>query len=323
MRVLHLDGGREMRGGQWQVLRLIEGLMAEGVESTLLARAGAPLFEAARQRGWNVQPLGFARLLLSRGHDVVHAHDARGHTTAALANAQPLIVSRRVAFEIRGSLWGRMASCAPVGNRRNLAGCQPAAGYQPAPPSWKYSRARRYISVSQFVKSVLERGGVQAGKISVVYDGVPVLDPAHGDALMAPASADPLKGSALASEAARLAGVELKQSHSPELDLQDAGIYLYISQSEGLGSAALLAMSAGVPVVASRVGGLPEIVEHGKTGLLVDNDAASIADAIGKLRANPDLAHQLGAEGRRRVQENFTIDHMVRRTMEVYRQVLT
>ena len=44
MRVLHLDAGREMRGGQWQVLRLMEGLATAGVESTLLARPGAPLY---------------------------------------------------------------------------------------------------------------------------------------------------------------------------------------------------------------------------------------------------------------------------------------
>ena len=52
-----------MRGGQWQVLRLIEGLAAAGVESTLLAREDAPLFAAARKRGWRVQPLGITRAL--------------------------------------------------------------------------------------------------------------------------------------------------------------------------------------------------------------------------------------------------------------------
>ena len=63
MRILHLDAGREMRGGQWQVLRLIEGLAAAGVESTLLAREDAPLFTAARKLGWRVQPLGITRAL--------------------------------------------------------------------------------------------------------------------------------------------------------------------------------------------------------------------------------------------------------------------
>ena len=90
MRILHLDGGKEMRGGQWQVLRLMEGLAAAGVESTLLARHGAPLFEAARERGWRVEPLGLVRaMLLARRHDLVHAHDARSHTFGGLARPRP------------------------------------------------------------------------------------------------------------------------------------------------------------------------------------------------------------------------------------------
>src|SRR5271165_3450859 len=102
MRILHLDSGREMRGGQWQVLYLLEGLDAE---CTLLAREGAPLFCAARERGWRVEPLGAVRVAaLSRHHDLIHAHDARSHTLAALVPGARLIVSRRVAFPIQ-SRW--------------------------------------------------------------------------------------------------------------------------------------------------------------------------------------------------------------------------
>src|SRR5205823_2472158 len=105
MRILHLDCGREMRGGQWQALRLIEGLSAAGVESTLLARDGAPLAAVARQRGWRVATLVMPRVLMqARKHDLVHAHDARSHTLAAFAGGAPLVVSRRVGFPIR-SRW--------------------------------------------------------------------------------------------------------------------------------------------------------------------------------------------------------------------------
>jgi len=291
MRILHLDAGREMRGGQWQALRLVEGLAVEGVESTLLARAGTPLFEAARHRGCRVEPLGLARLtLLARRHDLVHAHDSRSHTLAALAAGAPLVVSRRVGFTVSSR--------------------------------WKYSRPVHYLAVSQFVKSVLMERGVPTEKISVVYDGVPVLEQSRGTLVLAPANQDdPRKGAPLAMEAARLAGVALKLSSALERDLRDAAIFVYITHSEGLGSGALLAMSAGVPVVASKVGGLPEIVEHRRTGLLVENEPATIAAAIGELRADPGLAHSLGLAARRRVMENFTVDRMVRRTMEIYRQV--
>jgi hypothetical protein len=293
MRILHLDAGKEMRGGQWQALRLMEGLAAAGVESTLLARHGAPLFEAARERGWRVEPLSLVRaMLLARRHDLVHAHDARGHTFGAIAGSGRLVVARRVAFPVRSR--------------------------------WKYRRARRYLAVSEFVKSVLVAGGVPEEKIAVVYDGVPLLEPARGALVLAPANADdPRKGAPLAVEAARLAGVELKLSTDLERDLHDAAVFVYITHSEGLGSGALLAMSAAVPVVASNVGGLPEIIRHGENGLLVDNAPESIAAALRQLLDNPAYAQRIGDAARRTVMENFTVEHMVRRTMKVYRQVLS
>jgi len=292
MRILHLDAGREMRGGQWQVLRLIEGLAAAGVESTLLAREGAPLFAEARKGGWRVEPLGLMRALKhKRRHDLIHAHDARTHTLGAIVRGAPLIVARRVGFA--------------VGSR------------------WKYGRARRYVAVSNFVKSVLIAGGVPEEKIAVVYDGVPVLEQAQGDLVLTLAnSQDPAKGMPLAAEGASLAGVTLTPTASLAQDLLQAAMFVYITHAEGLGSAALLAMSAGVPVIASNLGGLPEIVTHGETGLLAENNAQAIAEAIRQLRGDPALARRLGAEGRRRVIDGFTVEQMVRRTMKVYRQVL-
>lgn len=293
MRILHLDSGKEMRGGQWQVLRLIEGLLAGGAECTLLARKGGPLFDAARRKGWQVEPLGLAGVTrLARRHDLVHAHDARSHSYAAVSGGAPLIVARRVAFPIRSP--------------------------------WKYRRAARYIAVSGFVRSVLCQGGVPEERIAVVYDGVPLLEPARGAAVLALSNAaDPQKGALLAKEAAQLAGASLRWTKDLEKDLPEAAILIYLTFSEGLGSAALLAMSAGVPVVASRVGGLPEIVTHGENGFLVDNSAQAIAEVIRDLTGSSELVARLGRAARQTVQENFTTDHMVRRTMEVYRQVLS
>jgi hypothetical protein len=306
MRILHLDAGREMRGGQWQVLRLIEGLEAAGVESTLMARRGAPLFEAARKRGWRVEGLGLARAaVLARRHDLVHAHDARSHTLGAIAHGAPLVVSRRVAFAIGGT------------------GPRPAQ----LASKWKYGRAARYVAVSEFVKSVLMQGGVPGEKISVVYDGVPILEAtrqAEGlPHVLAPANADdPQKGAPLAMKAAQLAGVSLRFSADLERDLRHATLLVYVTHSEGLGSAVLLAMSAAVPVVASRVGGLPEVIRHGEDGLLVDNQPEAIAQAIRQVLDNPGLSRSMGSAARQTVIERFTVNHMVRRTIEVYRQVL-
>ena len=75
-------------------------------------------------------------------------------------------------------------------------------------------------------------------------------------------------------------------------------------------------------MVASEVGGLPEMIRHGENGLLVENTPEAIAAAIRELRADPALARRLGEAARRTVTERFTVEHMVRRTMEVYRRVL-
>jgi hypothetical protein len=280
MRILHLDAGREMRGGQWQVLRLVEGLAAAGVESTLLARPDAPLFTAARKQGWRVEPLGVTRALgCLRSHTLIHAHDARSHTLGAFLRGRPLVVSRRVSF--------------PVGSR------------------WKYGRARRYLAVSEFVKQVLMEGGVPEAKISVVYDGVPVLEVSHGKLVLG-----------LEKDSALLAHMGLRMVTHLEEELPDAAILVYVTNSEGLGSGALLAMSAAVPVIASRIGGLGEVIRHGENGLLVENDEAAISGAIRTLLDHPELARQIGAAARRTVIERFTVDRMVASTLEAYRRVL-
>jgi len=297
MRILHLDSGREMRGGQWQALHLLEGLRRENVDCTLLSPRGAPLWDKARALQFDVRPLGlWAVHRLSRQADLVHAHDARTHTLAAALAGSPLVVSRRVAFPIRSR--------------------------------WKYGHASRYAAVSQFVKGVLFEGGVPEAKISVVYDGVPVGEPAvHaetlGETVVAPASGDPLKGTALALEATRRAGVDLLLSRDLEADLADAGLFLYLTQSEGLGSAILMAMAVGVPVIASNVGGIPEIVRHQENGWLTENEPEPIAAAIRELLSDRPKARSLAARARQTVAERFSLDQMIHNTIHLYRQVLS
>jgi glycosyltransferase involved in cell wall biosynthesis len=110
-----------------------------------------------------------------------------------------------------------------------------------------------------------------------------------------------------------------------EDDLKTASIFVYLTRAEGLGSAVLLAMSAGVPVIASRIGGIPEIVRHGENGLLVDMERhlKSVRQALTSLKADPDMARSLGVCGRQTVAEKFLVEHMVRNTIAVYHRMLT
>jgi glycosyltransferase involved in cell wall biosynthesis len=92
---------------------------------------------------------------------------------------------------------------------------------------------------------------------------------------------------------------------------------------EGLGLAAIEAMDAGIPVVASRLGGLPEVVDDRRTGLLVPpGDPVALASAIGELLDRPELRRLLGAEGRLRVEESFRAATMARRVEDLYEEAI-
>ncbi len=287
MKTLHIDTGREMGGGQWQALYLIERLD----QATLLTPKSSPLLAEARKRGVDARPLLLRSLAqVARAVDVVHAHDARAHTLAAAVPGVTLVVARRVAFGVNSGLLSRV----------------------------KYARAARYLAVSRYVAAQLELAGVPPEKISVVYDGVPLVEQSRGDEVVALAS----KETELVRRAAEIAGVEIKFTMQFWQDLSQAGIFVYASRMEGLGSAALAAMSAGVAVIASNVGGLAEAVEDERTGVLVENRAEAFASAITRLRDHPELAREMGRRGRVRVEKQFTIDIMVRQTQAAYAEAL-
>ena len=106
--------------------------------------------------------------------------------------------------------------------------------------------------------------------------------------------------------------------------LSQVAVSVLPSLSEGLPNAVLESMAAGVPVVASRVGGIPEAVDDGTTGLLVPpGDAAALAHAVGLLLERPGIARGFGDAGRQRVRRHFRLERVVRDTEELYVELLT
>jgi glycosyltransferase involved in cell wall biosynthesis len=108
----------------------------------------------------------------------------------------------------------------------------------------------------------------------------------------------------------------------PEL-LSRAHIFVLTSNWEGFPITILEAMRAGLPVIASDVGGVGEAVVDGKTGFLIPRgDIEVLKDRLTRLIDNPGLRVELGQAGRQRFTENFTIDIMLAKTVSVYQQIL-
>jgi glycosyltransferase involved in cell wall biosynthesis len=105
--------------------------------------------------------------------------------------------------------------------------------------------------------------------------------------------------------------------------LSEATLSVLPSLSEGLSNSLLESMAAGVPAIATRVGGNPEVIEDGVTGLLVPaRDARSLAEAMSLVLGDSELAARLGEAGPRRVAQYFSVERTVSETEQLYRKLV-
>ena len=99
--------------------------------------------------------------------------------------------------------------------------------------------------------------------------------------------------------------------------------FVFPSLGEGLPISVLEAMAAGKPVIASRVGPMPEMVEDGVSGLLVPpTDPVALADAVDRLMSSPELSLRMGQRGQELAAKRFSISSAVQSMENLYRAVL-
>lgn len=360
IRILHVDSERPWRGGQNQVLLLMRRQRARGDDPHLAAPGEAALSARASAEGFPIHPvamrgtwdLASVRALagVMRGllPEVVHWHAARAHAIGAMASVlapdPARVLSRRVEFPVRGSLGSRLLYSIPIdrvaaisnavrealvrsGVEANLIDVVPS-GIDPAPEADPLPRAE-------------VRGRLGCGAGEVVGIVVSALSPGkgHGQLLRAMASAAPRAPNLrlwIAGYGPLAAGlkVELRalgleatvaflgfRTDVPAL-LRSADFFCLPTRSEGLGSSILEAMSAGLPVVASRVGGVPEVVEDGRTGALVPlDDVAALADWMVRMATDADLRRSMGESGAVRARA-FSADRTAEGTYQVYQRAL-
>jgi glycosyltransferase involved in cell wall biosynthesis len=186
------------------------------------------------------------------------------------------------------------------------------------------------IPADPVVERLRERGPVVAvltmlrpGKgLETLIDALPTLLREHPDAHVVVAGEGPERAGL--ESRARDRGVEDRFHLMGAVDdgmqlLAAADVFVSASWAESFPYNVLEAMAAGVPVVATDVGGSAEAVDHSTTGLIVPpRDSERLAAAVGELLRNPARAREMGHAGRERQRRLFTVDQMIDRTVQVY-----
>jgi L-malate glycosyltransferase len=355
---LIVDLEMEWRGGQNQALLLLKGLYERGHAAELVAAKGSSLGHRARKASIYVHHVSRGMLQLSAAArirsiltdgriELVHANEAHAVTAAWLAGAShkaPFVISRRVGYPL-GQSWiaqarYRAASCI-IANSQWVADQAAASGA----PKEKLRVAYEGVVIPertppQLRMAARHRWGV-AGDAPLL-GCVGVLLPDKGQewliralvevrkefpgARLLLAGDGPMRGE-LEALAKTLGVVDavIFAGFVNDVESVYAGLDVFLLPSffEALNNSLLAAMAHAIPSIAFRRGALAEIIEDGKSGLIVSGpEVQEISEAVARILRDRDYAHGLGEAARVRVTENFSADSMVERMVEIYDQLL-
>ena len=360
MRIMHVESGRHLYGGARQVGYLIKGLEAEGVASVLVCARGSEIAGAVDDAevvelsmGGDLDVL-WARALMalikSHAPSVVHVHSRRGADTVggrcARRGGVPAVLTRRV--DNREPVWWARLKYRPYqmvaaissaveSELVDRVGLDPArvVKVESAVDTLRYRpdpAARKHLAATFGVPSVSTFVGVVAQLIprkghALLLDCLPAVIARHPQVRVLFFGRGPMRRALRQTIAQRGLGdrVRLVGFRNDMADLVPGlDLLVHPASREGLGVAVLEAMSAGVAVVSSDAGGLPDIIQHDRHGLLFESGSGdALQDALLRMLGDEELRRRCAHAARRRIESHFSVERMSRRYTEVYHRVLS
>lgn len=359
LKILHVETGMHLYGGALQVMYLLRGLQQMGVHNVLVCPQSSQIEAAASGYVGKLQALPMTgdldwrfifrlrKIIRAEQPDVVHLHSRRGADVlgaiAAKLERTPVVLSRRVD--------------------------------NPEPKWWvklKYSLYDHVITISEEIKRILVREGVNEQKLSCVHSAVdtdlyaarcdrnrfretfaiqkkqfviavvaqlirrkghryllnilPSVTQQYPNTKVLLFGQGPLEAE-LREQVEKLGLRQVVQFAGFRKDLPKIlpclNCVVHPAEMEGLGVSLLQASAAGVPIIASAVGGIPEIVQDGVNGYLVPaHDEQALQKALERLLQDEFTAKRMAKQGRKIAQQNFSIAAMVAGNAAVYQRLL-
>ena len=351
LRIVYVDTESFWRGGQEQLYSLMVGIRQRGYGVELAAPARSPLASRAHEAGIPVHSFTqrselslraawrLARILGSRKVDLLHFNTPRpvlaGKLAALVSGVPILVASRRVNFPLRTRFSRIKYNCLLdriITVSRSIERTLVQDGVRPERVSVVYE------GVDLQSVDGLPPAPVLPVRSGLVVGVVAHLSPEKGHVTVLKAAARLRERfpevtyvfvgggerRRVLEERARALNVVDRvlftgfRSDSDAL-MREFDVFCLASLSEGLSSAILAAMARPLPVVATRVGGIPELVVDGNTGLLVPADRPDLlADALAKVLSSSSLRRRMRNAGRRRIARHFTLDRKLDETERLY-----
>lgn len=354
--ILHINTSREWRGGEQQLFYLAQGLSLEKINQIIIGIPGSPLEERCLAEGFEFIPLemkseldfrairSIRAICQSKKVSLIHTHTGHAHTLALLAKRKhlniPLIVSRRVDFKPAQSFFSRWKYKHPAINyylpvSHKIRSIMIEAGISPERLITVYSG----IDLKRFVKMAsgetlreefsIPKKTIIIGNIAALVD--------HKDQETLIRSIAKIKTELpfkllIVGEGklekklkaiTRELGLEEKiiftgyRKDIPEL-LSLFDIFTLTSKEEGLGTSVLDAMAAGLPIVATRGGGIAEMLTHEKGAYLANvADTDSLAQYYNDLIESEVLRSTFGSFNKQSV-KRFSFQNTVQKTKLIY-----
>lgn len=360
MKTLHVEAGMHLYGGGLQVLFLLRGLQARGEPGVLVCPRGSAIAEAARPYALRVHEIKMAgdadigivgrvrRLIRLERPDVVHLHSRRGSDVwgalAARLEGVPTVMSRRNDtpeprwwWPIKYRLYDRVVAISE-GIRQVLLGLGLPADMVVCVRS--AVDAERFRPGREGLAWLRAEFGLAEDELTVAMAAQFIARKGHRTllaALPAVLAAQPRTRVLLLGRGPELETIRRLVSEKG-LDervvfcgfrddlhrvLSCVDVLVHPAETEGLGVVLLQAAACGVPIVAGRAGGMPEIVRPGVNGELIEpGDHAALAAHLIRLLADPALRQRYGAAGRELALREFSVDAMVEGNRAVYRGVV-
>ena len=359
MKTLHVEAGTHLYGGGLQVFFLVQGLQARGEEALLVCPTGSAIAAQAREHGMRVHEIamggdqdigliGRVRALIRRERpDLVHLHSRRGSDVwgalAARLEGVPTVMSRRndnpeprVWFHLKYKLYDRVVAISE-GIRQVLLG----AGLAPNKVVCVHSAVdtERYRPHRDDIDWFRDEFELAPDELTIAMAAQFIARKGHRTliaALPAVIAVYPRTRVLLFGQGPEMAAMKKLVQRT---DLQQHVVFggfrgdlervlpcidlmVHPAEMEGLGVALLQAAACGLPIVAGRAGGIPEIVRPGVNGELIEpGDVDALSGHLIRLLGDAALRQRYGAAGRALALAEFSVDAMVEGNLQVYREV--